>query len=147
MKKELQKRGAKVVMTRENDIKLGLYNRVDIANNSNSLIFISIHANALPDTLNPLTHRGTSVYYYYPQSQKLAQSILNEVITSAKTENDGVKRGNFAVIRNTNALCVLVELAYLINPEDNALLLDENFRQKCAAAIANGIEKYLKNFI
>jgi len=147
LKNELQKRGAKVVMTRESDIKLGLYDRVDITNENNSLIFVSIHANALPDTLNPLTHRGTSVYYYYPQSQKLAQSILNEIVSGAKTQNDGLKQGNFAVIRNTNTLSVLVELAYMINPEDNALLINENFRTKCAVSIANGIENYLKSFL
>lgn len=147
LKKELQKRGANVFMTREEDIKKGLYERVEIANDNNSLIFISIHSNALPDTLNPLLHRGTSVFYYYPQAEKLADSILQSVTTEVKTQNDGLRRGNFAVIRNTNALSVLVELAYMINPEDNALLIDEDFRTKCAQAIATGIENYIKSLI
>jgi len=147
LQKELKKRGANVIMTREEDVKRDLYDRVEITNASNSSIFVSIHANALPDTMNPLTHRGTSVFYYYPQSKGLAESILKSVIETAKTNNDGLRQGNYAVIRNTYALSVLIELAYMINPEDNAMLIDENFRTKCAQAIATGIENYLKSLI
>lgn len=147
LQKELKKRGANVIMTRDDDKKVDLYDRVDITNNSNSSIFVSIHANALPDTMNPLTHRGTSVFYYYPQSKALADSILKSVTENVKTNNDGLRQGNFAVIRNTYALSVLVELAYMINPEDNAMLIDENFRTKCAQAIATGIENYLRSLI
>ncbi|MBO7673010.1 N-acetylmuramoyl-L-alanine amidase [bacterium] len=147
LQKELKKRGANVIMTRDEDVKIGLYDRVDITNNSNSSIFVSIHANALPDTMNPLTHRGTSVFYYYPQSKALAENILKSVTENVKTNNDGLRQGNYAVIRNTYALSVLVELAYMINPEDNALLIDEEFRKKCAQAIATGIENYLRSLI
>jgi len=145
LQKELRRQGANVIMTRETDEKVPLKKRVEIANENDSCIFVSIHGNALPDTLNPLEHRGTSVFYYYPQSKNLALSILNALNTEAKTKNDGVRQGSFAVVRNTNALSVLVELAYLINPEDNALLIDEKFREKCAVAIAHGISDYLKN--
>ncbi len=147
LQKELRRQGANVIMTRETDEKVSLKKRVEITNESDSSIFISIHGNALPDHLNPLEHRGTSVYYYYPQAKNLAQSILNAMNTEAQTQNNGVRQGSFAVVRNTNALSVLVELAYLINPEDNALLINEKFREKCAAAIAHGISNYLKSFV
>lgn len=145
LQKELISRGAKVVMTRTSDEKVPLKKRVEITNDNDASIFVSIHGNALPDTKNPLEHRGTSVYYYYPQAKGLAQAILKALNTEAQTKNDGVRQGSFAVVRNTSALSVLVELAYMINPEDNALLIDENFRQKCAAAIAHGISNYLKS--
>ncbi len=146
LQKELRRQGAKVIMTRETDEKVPLKKRVEITNESDSSIFISIHGNALPDHLNPLEHRGTSVYYYYPQAKGLAESILNALNSEAQTKNDGIRQGSFAVVRNTNALSVLVELAYLINPEDNALLINEKFREKCARAIAHGISNYLKTF-
>lgn len=147
LQKELSRQGANVIMTRETDEKVSLKKRVEIANENDSAIFVSIHGDALPDNLNPLEHRGTSVYYYYPQAKNLAQSILNAMNTEAQTQNNGVRQGSFAVVRNTNALSVLVELAYLINPEDNALLIDEKFREKCARAIAHGISNYLKSFV
>ena len=131
--------------TRETDEKISLEKRIEITNDNNSDIFISIHGNALPDTHDPLKHRGTSVYYYYSQSKNLAQYILNAVNKETSTQNDGVRQGSFAVVRNTNALSVLVELAYLINPEDNALLIDEKFRDSCAKAISYGILDYLKS--
>lgn len=142
----LKSMGADVIMTRETDEKVSLKKRVEITNENNSIIFISIHANALPDNYNPLEHRGSSVYYYYPQAQKLAQSILISLNNEAKTLNDKVRQGSLAVVRNTNALSVLVELAYMINPEDNALLINDDFRTKCALAIAHGVENYLKTF-
>ncbi len=146
LQKELERLGANVVMTRDKDEKVSLKKRVEIANENDSSILISIHGNALHDSKNPLQHRGTSVYYYYPQSKKLASAILTSLNREAKTQNDGIHQRSFAVVRNTNALSVLVELAYLINPEDNALLIDEKFRAKCAKAIANGVAQYLKTF-
>ena len=134
-------------MTRESDEKVPLKKRVEITNESDSSIFVSIHGNALPDNLNPLEHRGTSVFYYYPQSKGLAVSILNAINTQAGTQNDGVRQGSLAVVRNTNALSVLIELGYLINPEDNALLVNDKFREKCAKAIAQGISDYLKSLV
>ena len=147
LQKELRRQGAIVVMTRESDEKVPLKKRVEITNESDSSIFVSIHGNALPDNLNPLEHRGTSVFYYYPQAKGLALSILNAINAGAGTKNDGVRQGSLAVVRNTNALSVLIELAYLINPEDNALLVNEKFREKCAKAIAQGISDYLKSLV
>lgn len=147
LQKELEKLGAKVIMTRTEDEKVSLKKRIEITNENDASIFVSVHGNALPDSMNPLEHRGTSVYYYYPQAKKLAEFILKSMNKEAQTKDNGVRQGSFAVVRNTNALSVLVELAYLINPEDNALLMDENFRAKCAKAIANGIANYLKTFV
>ena len=147
LQKELRRQGAIVVMTRESDEKVPLKKRVEITNESDSSIFVSIHGNALPDNLNPLEHRGTSVFYYYPQAKGLAVSILNAINKQAGTQNDGVRQGSLAVVRNTNALSVLIELGYLINPEDNALLVNDKFREKCAKAIAQGISDYLKSLV
>ena len=138
-------RGAKVVMTRNTDEKVSLSKRVEIANENDSSIFVSIHSNALPDSKNPIDYRGSGTYYYYPQAKTLAEEILSSLNTDANTQNDGVHQASFAVVRNTKAISVLVELAYLINPEDNALLINKDFRQKCAVAIANGLENYLRN--
>ena len=140
---ELEHRGAHVVMTRKDDTYLGLRDRIDIANEKDSMFFISIHANALPDTMNPLEHSGTSIYYYYNQAKPFAETIINEIITQTGTKNDKVRQESFAVVRNTNALSILVEIAYMINPEDNAKLINPEFQKKCAKAITDGIVKYL----
>ena len=111
------------------------------------MFFVSIHNNALPDTLNPNEHRGTSVYYFDNQSKVFGQIVLNTMVSELGTNNDGLRQQSFAVIRNTNALSILIEVAYLINPDDNALLTDKNFQKKTAKAIADGIEKYIQGAI
>lgn len=142
LEKELQSRGATVFMTRRIDNDVSLKARVDYANSKDSEMLISIHANALPDGADPNKHSGTSIFYYYNQSKPLADKIITEMTTQAGTNNDKVRQGSLALVRNTNALSILIEVAYMINPEDNAKLIDTAFQQQCAKSIADGIEKY-----
>lgn len=142
LEKELQARGATVYMTRRVDNNLGLRERVNYANDKDSEILISIHANALPDGQDPNKHSGTSIYYYYNQAKPLAESIITEMTTQLETNYDKVRQGSLALVRNTNAVSILIEVAYMINPEDNAKLIDTEFQKKCAKSIADGLEKY-----
>ena len=139
---ELKKRGAKVIMTRNADNYVGLKDRVEIANYGNAVVFISIHGNALPDGLDPNKNRGTSIYYYYNQAKPLADLIMDTVVSEIGVPNDKVRQGSLAVVRNTNALSLLIEVSYLINPEDNANLINPDFQKQYAKAIADSLEKY-----
>ena len=140
---ELKSRGAKVIMTREHDKNVGLNERIDIANKNDAVIFVSIHNNALPDTLNPNEHRGTSIFYYYNQAKPLAETVLKTMTEELETQNDNIHQQSFAVVRNTGALSILIEVAYLINPYDNEMLINHDFQKNTAKSIANGLEKYL----
>ena len=145
LKEELESRGAKVVMTRDSDEQISLDDRVKIANDNDSMIFLSIHGNALPDTMDPNKHRGTSVYYYNPESKLLGANVLYSMVDKLGLPNDKLRQQSFAVIRNHQALSLLIEIGYLINPYDNELLIDEKFQKRCAKAIADGVEDYLKS--
>jgi len=145
LEKELKSRGAKVIMTRKHDEQVELYERVDIANNNNAMIFISIHGNALPDNMDPIANNGTSIYYYYPQAKPLADAIMKEMNEQLPLNDDKVRKGSLAVVRNTKALSVLIEVAYLINPDDNAKLINKDIQKQSAKAISDGIEEFLKN--
>ena len=57
--------------------------------------------------------------------------------------NNGIHQASFAVVRNTSAVSVLVETAYVINPDDNSLLIDDDFKRKYAASVAEGIKNYI----
>ena len=144
LQKILTDSGAKVVMTRDTDKYVSLTDRTKIANNSNSQIFISIHANALPDSLLDKNITGTEVYYFYPQAKALGQEILTSITSKVGTKNGGVKGQSFAVVRNTNALSILLEVGYMIDPEEDSKLADEKFQNDVAQAIKEGIEKFLK---
>lgn len=144
LREKLQKNGAKVIMTREGDTDVGLNDRVKIANENEAQIFISIHNNALPDSAAHLKSTGSETYYFYPQSRELAKSVVDSLAKETEFRNNGAKAQSFAVVRNTNCPAILVEVGYIINPEDNAKLIDKDFQNKIAEAILHGLENYLK---
>ena len=132
-------------MTREDDSYVGLRDRVDFANDEDSVFLISLHGNALPDGLDPIANNGTEVYYYYNQAKPLADLVLSEITTQTGMNNHKVRQASFALVRNTNALSILIEIGFLINPSDNAKLVDKEFQKKTVSAIADGISNFLKN--
>lgn len=145
LKEKLQNKGATVYMTREDDSAVSLNDRVKYTNDNNSDIFISIHNNSLPDSMADKKASGTETYYFYPQSKALA-SKLSSSISKATGFNDGGARGqSFAVIRNTNCPAVLIEVGYMINPDDNAKLIDKDFQDKITDGIVQGLESYLND--
>lgn len=142
---ELKNAGANVIMTRIDDTNTDLYERVKIAKTNNALISISVHANALPDGANPMIKHGTATFYYYPEAKDLAQTLKTQLITDLQTKDDGCSKGSFVLTRATAPLSVLIEVAYMIHPQEYQLLLDDTFRQSAAASIRKGLETYLIN--
>ena len=143
LEKELRSMGATVYMTRSYDKYVSLNDRVRYTNDKEAQIFVSIHANSLPDSINPMTRRGSSVFYYYDEAKPLSDAIMNSVANKMPVNKEGVKQASFAVVRNTSAVSVLVETAYVINPYDNELLMTDKFRQDYAKAVADGIKNYV----
>ncbi len=141
----LQSTGANVVMTRDEDKEIPLYDRVTISNRANSDIFISIHNNAPPDSSATANPSGTSVYWFYPQSKLLAAKMLETLTCELGTNNDKVRGESFAVIRNTQSPAILIEVGYMTDPEDNSKLITEEFQDKAAQAILHGLENYLND--
>ena len=144
LKSVLEKAGASVVMTREDDTNPQLYDRIKTAKESNALFLISLHANALKDGGNPYEKHGTAVFYYNAQTVDFAKIIRDTLTKELQTKDDGVGMYSLVVTRPTMPLSVLVEVAYMIHPEEYKMLLDEKFRQKSAEAIKNALETYVK---
>lgn len=146
LQKELAKRGAKAILTRRDMSDLPLNNRPAIAKKNNADLFISIHNNALPDGVNPFVNNGVSTYYYHPHSIELAKEIQRELIKNIGLGNYGLYYGNLAVDRPTQYPAVLVECAFIILPEQEALLKTGQFQNKLASSIRRGIEKFLREY-
>lgn len=146
LRDELQKRGAIVVMTRDDMSHVSLYDRPSIAKAAGADLFVSVHNNALPDGVNPFANHGVSTYYYHPQAIELARAIQGELMKATKMPDFGLYHGNLAVNRPTQYPAVLVECAFMIIPEHEAMLKTERYRKKVAEAIRKGIEKFLKDY-
>lgn len=143
LKKVLEEAGACVVLTREDDTNVPLYDRPKKAQDNNSLIMVSLHANALPAGGDPYQKHGTSVFYYNKESYKLAETIKTQLIKDLGTKDDGTSKASFVLTRPSMPLSVLVEVAYMIHPVEYNLLLDENFREKAAISIKTALETYI----
>ncbi|MGD6894606.1 N-acetylmuramoyl-L-alanine amidase [Bacillus infantis] len=145
VQKLLEQKGIKVVMTRTGDTYPSLTERVNIAKNSNSDAFVSIHGNSN----NSSSPNGTETYYSTAalntraeSSRQLATFIQNRLYKSLGTQNRGVKQGEFQVIKYNPLPSVLVELGFISNSADAKKLSSDAYRVKAAEAIALGIQDY-----
>lgn len=140
LKEILSQAGVNVIMTRECDANVSLDDRVKIARENCANIFVSVHLNSIPDIkMNVHKNRGTSVYYFNPNSKELAQSVLDTVSATVGTRKDGVRTASFAVIRPADYVGILVETAYMTNPLDSVLYKSDSFAKNAAQGIADGI--------
>lgn len=133
--------GYDVKLTRSSDVVLELQERAKIANEFEADYFISIHCNAVS---SPDAH-GTETYCYQKggEGEKLAVAVQEEIIKATGLVDRGVKEGNFYVIRETKMPAILVELAFLSNPNEEKLLNEPAFQSKCAIAILKGVKKII----
>jgi N-acetylmuramoyl-L-alanine amidase len=141
---KLHGKGSRVVLTRNDSTGITLQARTKLAEVAGADIFISLHYNALPDGVNPDKNRGSSTYYFHPQSYPLAQSILRSMLKRLKLANFGLFYDNLSVCRVTSMPSVLIEPAFLMHPLEEALILDSDFREKTAEAIVAGIEEFVR---
>lgn len=146
LKSCLEKEGAKVVMTRDDDSYLDLYKRPDIANENNALICLSIHSNSLVDK-DPYEKHGVSVFYYHPQAKELAHQIKLQMIKDLKLKDDWHRRASFVLTRPTMPVSVLVEVAYMPHPEEYLMLTDPAFQKRAAKSICEGLKNYIRSTI
>ena len=147
LKSELEKAGAIVLLTRSTDIFLELYQRTDIANLSDADAFISIHSDSYTSTsVGSTTYYNSTVNFNGPRSRLLGQDIQQNMVSTLNTYNRGVKEQEFYVNRMNELPSVLVEMAFISNPKEEALLRSNDFRQKVAVGITQGFKEYFNNF-
>lgn len=133
--------GVKVMLTRSEDVAVDLHYRPVIANSVQADIFLSIHCNAMP---RANTGHGTECYYLRDDSVLLALAVHESVARALPLKDGGVRCRNFCVVRETTMPAALVEVAYLNTDAEYALLTDEQFRQKAAEAMFEGLKSYVE---
>ncbi|GGO30639.1 N-acetylmuramoyl-L-alanine amidase family protein [Deinococcus humi] len=142
----LREKGATVVLSREADVQVPIYNRPLLAEEKNADLLVSIHANALPDGVDPRSKRGSGVYYYQPQARTLADTLLASLVGQLpEVGNDGVHYQNLALARPSTQLSVLIETAFLTDKGNLRLLMSAAGRERFAQAIALGLERFYRN--
>lgn len=128
-------------LTRSDDSRVELLERVKMANNSSTDYFISIHINSA--TNSKATGTETYAYPYSVKGIELAKHIQNNLVNEIGLSDRGVKTADFYVLRETNMTSALVEVAFINNPEEEKLLKDQNFINKASLGIAKGILEFV----
>ncbi len=155
----LEQSGATVILTRSDENAIydldsktlkqkkisDIHNRVKIGNESSADIFVSIHLNKIPQQ----QYWGWQTFYK-PESQegqKLATSIQNSLNESIQKENKRVpmKIENVYIIKHVEIPTTIVECGFLSNPEEEQLLLNNEYQDKLAWGIYTGIMDYFYN--
>lgn len=135
--------GAQVGITRNANNTVELGKRDDLADNWGADYFVSIHDNAGGG-------EGFESFVYNGNIDSKTinlQNILHAEVLSTIRQFDpiakdrGKKRANFAVLRETNMPAALLEILFIDDKEDNALLKREDFRQAIGRAIARALAK------
>ncbi len=159
---QLKRMGAEVVMTRNTDgdvldehapseefptlrerKKQDIFLREEIVKSNEPEIFITIHANAIPEA----KWRGAQVFYHqdgHPNSELLAKSVQDSIKNSLQnTDREALAIKQIYLLKKAEVPAVLIETGFLSNDEERALLSDDSYQEKMATAIVDGIENYV----
>ncbi|MCY8031134.1 N-acetylmuramoyl-L-alanine amidase [Bacillus inaquosorum] len=138
---KLKVEGANPVVSRSDDHFLTLEDRVAKASANHADLFVSIHVNS-----GVASASGTETYfqsdYEGENSRRLAADIQSQLVSSLQTRDRGVKESDFYVITYSQMPSVLAELGFITNSSDADKLGSEQYQQKAADAIVNGIDSY-----
>ena len=154
LREKLEEKNYKVVLTREKDV--GLYEessrnkkaqdmqkRISILQEVKPALCISIHQNSYE---NPEV-KGPQVFYYKDslEGEKLAAILQKRLNEDLDIQRPRKEKGNTSYYLLKRSPCVLniVECGFLTNPEEAQLLTQEEYQDKVAGAVADGVQEYL----
>jgi N-acetylmuramoyl-L-alanine amidase len=173
LRRQLEKLGFTVILTRSKDVYVPLPSRPALANQRGADLFVSLHFNASqvdrgsvagPETycITPagakssndhgessefggIADTGSTVANQNEQkSLLLAYEMEKSLVQNLHAEDRSVRRARFAVLRDTMMPAILIEGGYMTNPTEGRKIYDPAYRQQMAAAIVKGILNYMK---
>lgn len=162
---QLTRAGYKVTLTRNSDKFIELPERAEIAKRRSADLFVSLHFNSAPNSAS--TVRGAEVYCMTPvgapstnargegsgagwysgnrsndKNVFLAYQLQKSLTKGLGTEDRGLHRARFAVLRDATMPAVLIEAGFMSNPSEGRKIFDAGYRRQIAKAIVDGISAY-----
>lgn len=134
------------MMTRNDDESLSLLERTEFANEVGADLFVSLHQNSYGEDNSV---NGIEVYYNNREksveSEQIAQSIQDGLITETGAKDRGIRAYNELVVtRETTMPSCLIEMGYMSNPSELALMNSDSYQDKMVTGIVNGINQFFE---
>ena len=161
--RELRKNGYNVSFSRTTDTFLELADRPALANRRGADLFLSIHCNAaspsisgvetfaltpraMPSTTSAKVGRGDyekfNGHANDEWNEMLSYYIQRALHSQTRSQDRGVKRARFAVLKDTKMPASLIECGFISNNAECKKLLSADYRQLIARTIANAVMNY-----
>ena len=165
LRDQLVRAGLRVNLTRTTDTLIDLPVRPDMARRRGADLFISLHFNGASSSKNEV--KGIEVYCLTPagasstnargegagagpmpgnrnneKNMFLAYQVHKSLVKSLPTEDRGVRRARFAVLRDAQMPAVLIEGGYMSHPSESKKISDPAYRRQMAHAIVDGLLAY-----
>lgn len=150
---ELQERGYQVIMVRtSHDVNMSNSERAQVANDASANAFVRIHANGSENTsvhgAMTICQTASNPYNadFYQQSRDLSDNVLDELVAATGCKKQYVwETDTMSGINWCQVPVTIVEMGYMTNPEEDTLMATDDYQEKIADGIANGIDKFFSD--
>lgn len=139
LQNRLQDAGSNVILTRSSDQYISLDGRVQTAHANNADLFISLHYDAV-EVANSMS--GTTTYYHSEENLDLANTVNRYLSQNGPLTNNGIRLGDYYVLRTNRQPSILLELGYMNNTTDIQYIDTQSYQATIVEAIYQALRDY-----
>lgn len=136
---KMEKLGANVVLSRNDDTTVSLYERMDLITATDPDLSISVHHNSAVETKDANTTRGTWGLYWSPAGISLTDAVRISTAKALGYYDYGTKSQMLALCRNHRMPQTLIEVGFICSPAEYQMAMRSDYDDVVSDAIVEGV--------